>query len=523
MRRANRFSRTDYNDEIYTINFLKQFHNISVTENCAQGYHTTTHPLLDLNFMVSSLRSRDESYIVNAFVKAYYDDSYHAIKWLFYLRDIKEGLGERRTFRTCLKFLAFSNPEIARAVMALIPEYGRYDDLLVFLDTPLHRDCCILLHKQLNNDLDAMSKGEPISLLGKWLPSNNTSSKETRRYAAMLMKFWNMDARTYRKTLAALRNYLSVTEVAMSASNWADIDYEKVPAKANLLYDGAFTKHDELRRSEYLREVFLGERALNQTGIVPHEIVHRYMKHTYYHALKKDILCELMWEKLITDGFKNEWGLSDCIVVADGSGSMYTPVSGSSTLTALEVCNALAIYFAEQLQGIFHNKAITFSHRPQFIDLQSNTNLKEKLEIMLSHTEVANTNIEAVFDLLLAMACEHNIPREHLPKQVLILSDMEFDCASSHFDVRLFDCIQKKYEDAGYQMPRLIFWNLCGRSETIPMVSNENGLCLLSGFSQNAMKVASNPKIKDPYESLIKVLDGPRYIPIENAIKALAS
>jgi len=243
----------------------------------------------------------------------------------------------------------------------------------------------------------------------------------------------------------------------------------------------------------------------------------------------------LMWQQMQSEGFQNEWGLEDCIVVADGSGSMFGAVSGNSSLRAIEVCNALAIYFAEQLQGIFHNKAITFSGSPEFIDLEPGKSLKEKLEIMLAHDEVANTNIEAVFDLLLEMAVSNEVPAEELPGQVLIISDMEFDEARrpvyywgntgevwNVFDDTLFGIIESKYKAAGYTMPRLIFWNVCGRTQTIPMVEGENGICLLSGFSQNAMKVAANRKVKDPYECLLRVLDGERYAPVEKALRDVA-
>ena len=253
----------------------------------------------------------------------------------------------------------------------------------------------------------------------------------------------------------------------------------------------------------------------------------------YCPGFKGDLLSELMWKKIVEEGFKNEWGLDDAIVVADGSGSMYSHASGSSSIMAIEICNALAIYFAEQLKGVFHNKAITFSEHPQFIDLKDNTSLKDKLEIMFSHDEVANTNIEAVFDLILEMAKSKEVPREELPKQVLIISDMEFDAATASgyyyskgwkkADEFLFEEIAKKYEAAGYKMPRLIFWNVCGRTDTIPMVNNEEGLCLLSGFSQNAMKVAADKTKKDPYEALIATLDSPRYQKIEEAIKDLVA
>ena len=545
MRRAVRFDNQDIEKEIREIEssekasklyqYMKDYNNYSITENGALGYQTAGHELLDLHFQVSSLRSCDEKYIIREFVKAYYSDPMYAVKWLFFLRDILEGLGERRSFRIGMKYLAISKPEIARTVMKLIPEYGRYDDLLMFLDTPLKSKVSTMIRKQLKKDMEHMKKGEPISLLAKWLPSNNTSSKETRRLAEILRKEWDMTPKEYRQMLSALRKYLGVLEVTISKNEWENVDYKTVPAKANLKYENAFMKHDKERRIAYFENVILGEENLNTKGLMPYEIVHRITSKKeidYFECvLKDDILAELMWKKLTKEGFQNEWGLDGCIVVADGSGSMMKRVSNATSVTALDVCQSLAIYFAEQLQGVFHNKVITFSGRPQWIDLESGTSLKEKLEIMYAHSEVANTNIEAVFNLLLDLACNENVPSELLPKQVLIMSDMEFDEARrpdcwaegtwTPFDERLFETIAKKYEKAGYSMPRLIFWNLCGRTNTIPMVEGENGICLLSGFSQNAIKVAGNKQQKDPYQNLLDVLDGERYQPIEDAIKDL--
>ena len=545
MKRAFRYDGKDLDKQIpnyinrgnKAINYMKRYQNRFVTENGAVGYKTTTHPLLDLNFMVSSLRNRSEEFIEKEFIKAYYESPKYAVKWLFFLRDILEGMGERRTFRICMKFLANFHAEIAKAVMMLIPEYGRYDDLLVFLDTELCDDTCRFLKEQLDKDLLSMQENKPISLLAKWLPSINTSSQETRKCARILSDKLGMSQREYRKTLSALRAYGNVVEVKMSASEWETIEYEKVPAKANLKYDAAFQKHDRERRGEYLFKVYMGDKKLNGNGIMPYEAVHRFMKGTYCErtALKDDLLAELMWKNIVEQGFQNDWGLDDCIVVADGSGSMYGNASGSTSVTAMEICNSLAIYFAEQLKGVFHNKAITFSSRPQFIDLEKGKSLKEKLEIMLAHNEVANTNIEAVFQMLLDMAISNEVPAEELPKQVLIISDMEFDMASSpdiwcgrnetwsKFTPTLFETIGKRYEKAGYKVPRLIFWNVCGRTDTIPQVENEEGICLLSGFSQNAMKIAGNREKKDPYESLIQVLDGPRYDLVEKAITGLVA
>lgn len=503
--------------------------NESITENGAVGFNTTYKALLDLNFKVSSLRARSEEYIVKEFVKAYYESPVYAVKWLFFLRDVLEGMGERRTFRICLKYLAISKPKLAKAVLPYVPEYGRYDDALALMDTPIAGDVVAMYKEQLDKDLMAMTTGKPISLLAKWLPSINASSAETRRVAEKVCKHLKMSQKDYRKTLAKLRSYGNVVERKMSDGEWSTINYEAVPAKANMKYDKAFEKHDLERRAEYLGEVYLGNNKLNTNGLMPYEIVHRIGGGRFGYGLKGDLLAELMWKKLIREGLKNDWGLEDAIVVADGSGSMFQRASGSGSVQAIEICNSLAIYFAEQLKGPFHNKAITFSEHPKFIEFQEDSSLKDKLEIMYAHNEVANTNIKAVFDLILALAKRKDVPREELPKQLLIISDMEFDEATTGgFYSRtnrevpneaLFSQIAKRYEEAGYRMPRLIFWNVCGRTDTIPMVTNEEGLCLLSGFSQNAMKIAAHREERDPYKALLSALDTPRYQPIEEAIR----
>lgn len=515
--------------ECHAVHFAKNYNNRAITENGAIGYRTTTKALLDLNFKVSSLRLRDEKYIVQEFIKAYHESPKYAVKWLFFLRDILEGMGERRTFRVCLRYLAVSEPKVAQAVIPYVPEYGRYDDVLVLLDTPLAGAVSHMYKEQLDADIAAMKAGKQISLLAKWLPSINTSSAKTREYAKRLCKLFKMSPKQYRQTLAGLRAYGNVVETKMSESAWADIDYATVPAKANMIYDNAFARHDLERRAKYLEEVYLGEEKLNSKGLMPYEIVHRITRRSFYGmGMKDDLLSELMWERIMKDGFENDWGFEDAIVVADGSGSMFQLASKGSSVTAIEICNSLAIYFAGQLKGVFKNKAITFSEHPQFIDLKENTSLKDKLEIIYAHDEIANTNIEAVFDLILDMAKCKSVPREELPKQVLIISDMEFDAATSFsyygdnrktINETLFGQISKKYEAAGYKMPRLIFWNVCGRTDAIPMVNNEEGLCLLSGFSQNAMKVAANKTTRDPYEALIATLDSPRYQKIEDALK----
>ena len=516
--------------------FLQEYQNYSETENGAIGYRSANQALVNLNFMVSSLRNREEADIVRMFIQAYYETPEYAVKWLFFARDIQEGLGERRTFRVCLKYLAESHPAVAGAILPLIPQYGRFDDLLVFLDTSLCHKTGEFIRRQLQKDLQAMEEGKPISLLGKWLPSINTSSKESVRLARKLLGELHMSEKEYRKTLSKLRAYSKVTEVAMTARDWQEIDYEKVPAKAGMKYEKAFDRHDKVRYEGFLREVALGDKKLNSNGLVPYDIVRKIIGDSYYGmGLKDNALAEVLWQILRERGYQSDFGLENAIVVSDGSGSMYSMLGdyscngkSCSEVRPIDVAVSLAIYFAEQLQGVFHDKAITFSSRPQFIDLSKGHTLKQKVEIMMSHNEISNTNIEAVFDMLLALAQSEQVPQEQMPKQVLIISDMEFDAASTPnsyrdagrpFSATLFGEIRQKWEAAGYQLPKLIFWNVNSRTGTIPMTTNEAGVALISGVSQNAMKVAAVKEKRDPFESLTSILDGERYRPVTMALR----
>ena len=497
-----------------------------LTENGAVGYRTTGKSLLDLNFSITSLRNKSESQIVDKFIDAFYEDKMLAMKWLFYCR-VRDAIGERRTFRAIMKYLASDHQDVAKAVIELIPEYGRFDDLWCLLDTEVKDDVITLVKKQLNEDAKNMMENKPISLLAKWLASEGASSKETKRYAKILREGLGMTQRQYRKTLSKLRSYLNVVEVKMSAKEWNGIDYSAVPSRANLVYNNAFLRNDEERRREYLAALERGDKnvKINASVVFPHDIVHKYTEGSWYRNVKsKDTTLEELW-KALPDYVK---GAENTICVADGSGSMTSTVGGTK-ITALDVANALAIYFAERSSGQFKDNYITFSERPQLVDFSKANTLREKIAIALKHSEVANTNIEAVFDLILNTAISKNMTQDELPQNILILSDMEWDsCATSNYNGRgwgykrpnqtLFDTFAQKYAEHNYKLPRLVFWNICSRTGTIPVKENDLGVALVSGFSPAVVKmVLSNST--DPFECLLEQLNTERYQPVEEAIK----
>jgi len=498
------------------------------TENGAVAYKTTGKKLLDLNFATSSFRSRTDQQIIDSFMEAFSEDPVYAMVWLFYCRDCRGGMGERRFFRTVMRYLASnrSYATIVKAVLPFVAEYGRWDDVIYLLETSCpvaFGEICKLIAEQLERDTKDMNDQKPVSLLAKWLPSDNTSSKTSRQLALRLAKEMNMDIRVYRKSIVKLRSYLKIVERYISRNKWDEVDYGHVPSQANLLYRKAFLKHDHDRRTAYLESVQNGEKKINADTLFPHDIVHRYgREHAVWGGSTpsgEDSSLEALWKAL--PDFVN--GESGTLVVRDGSGSMSCRVGDGSSVSAMSVSTALAIYFAERSTGQFKDQFITFSSRPKIVNISGLGTLKEKLDRCYRETECSNTNIEAVFDLILNAAVNNNCAQSDLPSTVLIVSDMEFDgattCRKSEMKP-LFDRIKKRFEDHGYQMPKLAFWNVCSRTNGIPLRENENGVALVSGFAPATIKMVLQEEA-DPYLAMMNVLNSDRYTSILNVLKSL--
>ena len=489
---------------------------LAYTENGAIGYKTSGKELLDINFAITSMRNMNENQIKEKYVKAYNEENMLAVKWLFYARDCRDGVGERRLFRICLDYLSKNHPEVARAVLSLIPEYGRWDDLFGLLEGELKDDVFNIIKNQLEEDKKNMKENKSISLCAKWMPSINTSSKTTRKLAKILIKKMNYNDKKYRKMLSEMRSFLKVVEVSMSAKKWSEIDYSAVPSRANLIYNKAFLKNDTERRKEFLEKLKKGETKINAQVLFPHDIVNKYDR-----CYSVDDTLEELWKGL--PDYVN--GNGNTICVADSSGSMTDCATNNSTVTCMQVAFSLAVYFAERSSGRFKNKYITFSSSPSLIDLSGADTLKDKLKIIRSHCYYSNTNLEAVFKLILDFAVSNQLPQEELPSNILILSDMEFDCmvdfgSYGRRNEAFFTTMKRKFQEKGYLIPRLIFWNINSRSGTIPVRENELGVALVSGFSPAVAKMVLSNKT-DPFDCLLEQLNSERYQAVEDALKDL--
>ena len=505
------------------LNALKQ-DELDYSTNGATMYSTSKSPLVDLNFKVSSLRNKTT--LKQAwfdYYEALKEEPIYALKWLLYLRDIRQGIGERDAFISLLKDLLtktdINSKDIIKGLQ--IAEYGRWKDLIdlyinIEQDTNISNgrkedieySIVITIAQQLIHDNTALSECKEISLLAKWMPAVKYNKKDYQIKTKLMKSLGFKDERDYKNFLRPLRQHLKLVEQYASANKWEEINYEAVPSQANLKYKDAFLKHDEERRRQYLESLKQGKVKINTNATFPYEIVSKY-RAVYYNMLDKlDETVEAMWNNLKTvDNFNNT------LVVRDGSGSMFTYLPNNSYYMVEDIADSLTLYCAQNNKGYFKDKFITFSSKPQVVDLSGTNTLLDKMTILSKYGDYSNTNIEAVFNTILRTAKKNSLSQEDLPKNVLVISDMGFDCAmNAHSDDEtLFDGIRDKFIKAGYELPKLIFWNVnVWNNAKIPMQENKNGLILLSGFSMNLMQMICSSEI-NPKKALYEILDSNRY------------
>ena len=500
------------------------FNNLTMTANGANAYKTSGSKLVDINFAIGELRSASEENIIKKFRDAFEENPEFALKWLFWLRDVREGSGERKAFRVILKDL--SKNGLSKFVDNMVPYlgfYGRYDDMWELLDTPSKSAVLRFTAKQLKEDLANRKAGKSISLISKWIPSGNASSKVSAKYNKQIRDYLKWTPSQMQHTLTILRKYIDVVERKMSSDNWQSIDYEKVPSKAAKLYTKAFMKHDKDRYTAYLEGLKTGKAKVNASVLNPCEIVQKIYESISWYGRNEDTitLMEAMWKNL-PDRVQGE---GDTICVLDTSGSMCSTVDSKTRMTCKEVAESLAIYFAERCSGVFQNKIITFSHSPRYMDLTRCDSLESKLKYIQKYGEVSDTNIESTFDLLLNTAIEGHLTQDQIPKRVLILSDMGFNSSSCTQapNTTLFQTINQKWNKAGYEMPTLIFWNILGESrwgygsKAIPVSYNEDFPCLLvSGYNTASLNMVLKSQ-ESPLEGILSVINTERYEPIKEA------
>lgn len=496
---------------------IKKQLNVTHTENGDLAYKTTGSACLDFFSLCGGMR-KNLSDLDKLFAKAYGENPVLAIKILFYMRNIRGGLGERNSFRFLINELAKYYPEVAKQIVYAIPEYGRWDDLFSLFGTPVKSEVISLIKEQIEKDKIAMSNGKEVSLLGKWLPSINTSSKESVDLAKKLMSALGMKPVEYRKLCTSLRKEIKIIEDNLRRKDYS-FDYSKQPSQAMLKYKKAFLRNDEQRYTSFLNKVVeqcqkiaQGEEIpeeervkLNTKTLYPYQIVSPFLssygwaREEFNLNEEEKLTLEASWKSLERGNFN-----SRTIVVRDGSGSMYTYGNDAP----INVATSLALLFAEQLGGVYKDSFITFSCNPDLIQIPETCDtLEKKLQYISKFDEVANTDIGKVYDLLLQVAKSKDVPKEEMIERILIISDMEFDyCAEG---VSTFEFYKQKFEEAGYEFPEIVFWNVAARGVHLPVTQNEKGVKLISGASANifADVLSGELKVITPYEFMLKILE----------------
>ncbi len=481
---------------------MKDQANRTVTENGAAAFSSTGSHCLDLFSGIGALRGAPEGDICTRFLRAYGEDRDLAMKLLFFARDVRGGLGERRVFRVILGWLAWHEPEALERNLPRIPEFGRWDDLLVLLDTPCQGAALSLIRQQLQRDLES---GEQVSLLAKWLPSVNASNADTVAMAKKIARNLGMTQERYRKSLVSLRRQIRILENNLRQGDYS-FDYAQQPAKAMYKYRRAFQRNDGQRYEAYLEDVKNGRATLHTGTLAPYEIIAPCLQtrwRTTQIPESERRAMDVTWNALPDYG-----GEENALVVVDGSGSMYC---GPEVIPAT-VALSLGIYFAQRNRGPFRDHFITFSRNPKLVQIRGR-DIAEKVRYCASFNEVANTDLEKVFSLILDTAVKHRMPQAQLPEKLYIVSDMEFDRCMENGSKTHFQAAREAFAAQGYRLPEVVFWNVASRHGHQPVTRDDRGVALVSGCTPRLFQLVAGGAA-DPYRMMLEVLSGPRYADI---------
>lgn len=504
-------------------NALDKEFNYKLTENGGLAHKSTCDALYDMFALGGAYRSRSDEDCVFLFMKAFEENPTYAMKCLFYLRDILQGQGERRFFRVCIKWAADNHSLEMERNLKYIPEYGRWDDLYAFVGTALEKSMWAFMYEQFR--LDMASKTP--SLLGKWLKSENTSSKESRALGTKTRKALGMTAPIYRKSLSSLRKRINVLERLMSERRWDEIEFDKIPSKAGLIYKNAFARHDvERARNKAVQtyEQFAKDKntKVNTKALYPYEVVEKAIDvfgGSYYRWSRHEVPLDDTNRLMVNKYWEN---LAEYISKLDMNALCVVDTSGSMHGTPIDIAISLGMIAADKAHGPFHGRYISFSSRPQLIKVEG-VDFVDKVRRIYETNLCENTNLEATFDMLLNVAQKNHMKQKDLPDTIIVISDMEIDCAygsygyySDHSAARaknrtMMENMRRKWARAGYKLPKMVYWNVDARQDTFlddgPDVTYVSGASAIL-FEQVAKGITAQ-------DLMFEKLDSERYAKIK--------
>lgn len=464
------------------------------TANGMPALSTTSNALVDLFFVIGSARKVDISARFKAALRV---DPVLTLQMLFWARDVRGGAGERDTFRKLMQVLEQDAAHSVMQLIPLIPEYGRWDDLGVFLTA----DVC---QAALRHWATAIQAGN--ALAAKWAPRKGVLANQLR-------KIMGMDPKTYRKTLVSLTQ---VVETAMCAKDWDSINYSHVPAVAGSRYAKAFARHDPVRYTEFKAAALKGDVNINSGTLYPYDVL-RNVEHG-------DSLTALaQWQNL--PNYLGDAGM--ILPMIDTSSSMNVQVGGAkgSGLTCMQVAISLGLYLADKQQGPFANMFLNFDSQSRIHKLEGN--MLEKYNQIRYCPWGGSTNLESAFKEILRVAVQGNVSPEHMPKTVLVISDMGFDPHSGGINQNAMQMAKAIYARHNYQIPTIVWWNMAhrpggyGGDNNFPVNDKQVGAALVSGFSPSILKSVLQAKTVTPWDIMMETLSNDRYTPVRLCLQSV--
>lgn len=450
----------------------------TTTTNGMPAFTKAGNAHVDLFFNIGSSRNNPAN-AVRQFVSAFAADKLLATKIAFWARDIRGGAGEREVFRKILAYLSENHEDVVRKNLALIPEFGRFDDFeSIKVGTVARKEAM---------EMWAVAIQNGNGLAAKWAPRKGAVAVELRNTLGMTPK-------QYRKTIVAGSN---TVEQLMCAKDWNSIEFDKLPSVASARYQKAFGRNAQENYSKYIAALQKGEVKINAAAVYPYDII-KSMRHG-----ERKVAVE-QWKAL-----PNYMGDAKILAMVDVSGSMACAAGAKmGNVSCMDVAMSLGLYCADKLSGAFKDTFLTFSGSPELLHLKGD--LGQKLDQMSRSKWGMNTDMPRAFGYILHHAVRNKVPQEDMPDTIVILSDMQFDSCVTYGGAAM-NTIRSQYEAAGYTVPNVVFWNINASYSNSPVTVNDKGVALVSGFSPALFKQILAAKDFSPMSIMLDVINQERY------------
>ena len=464
------------------------------TTNDMKARKSTANSCVDLFYKIGASRGKD---IIPNFVAALVEDEDIALRIAQWARDVRGGAGERELFRQVLLYLEKHKPDLLIKILPKVPVIGRWDDLLIFES----EDTRNLVYAMIKVEIYS---GNQNQLMYKWLPREKSAKGSV---AKELRKYLGISPKQYRKLLVESTN---VVETQMCNKDWDNINFSHVPSLAAARYKKAFYRNTE-KFAEYVAALVKGDDPkvkVNAGAVYPYDVLKGLIS---VYKTKELSTVELDFVTQQWNALENFIGDANVLPLIDVSGSMTCSISAdhSNTTSCLEVAVSLGLYCADKNKGKFNGTFLTFSGSPELVYLKGN--IVEKIQQINKSNWEMNTDLIKAMEKILSVAIEGNVSEEEMPEILLIFSDMQFDqCA--RFDDSAMEMIRRKFTESGYNVPKIVFWNL-NANDNVPVKYNEKGVAMVSGFSPAIMKAILSCDMDDftPESIMKQTVMQPRY------------